>query len=248
MALQWLKATVTEKKIWTEGLFTIRVKAPGVQPFKPGQFLQLGVEGPEKHIHRPYSVGSPHGEELEFYIVLVEDGELTPKLWAMDVGDELDISEKAAGSFTLDKTPDAKHLWLVATGTGLAPYIAMLRTDEPWDRYEKIVVVHGVRYAADLAYVEELNEYGKKYSGRFSYVPMLTREESPGTLKSRIPQALEDGSLENAANCTLQSDDSAILLCGNPAMLDEMEEKLGQREMRKHKRKEPGQIVLERYW
>jgi ferredoxin--NADP+ reductase len=248
MAVQWKKATVKKKTIWAEGLFTLTLDVPGVQPFEPGQFLQVGVENGEQHIHRPYSVASPHGPELEFYIVLVEDGELTPRLWAMEEGSQLDVSERAAGSFTLSKTPDAKHLWLIATGTGLAPYIAMLRTEEPWQRYEKIVLVHGVRMHADLSYGEELRGCERNRGGQFKYLPILTREDMPGILRGRIPACLENGSLEQEAGCQLSAADSAVLLCGNPQMLDDMEAKLAERNMRRHRRKEPGQIVLERYW
>ena len=148
----------------------------------------------------------------------------------------------------MKKTPDAEILWLVSTGTGLAPYIAMLRTSQPWDRYEKIVIVHGVRYAEDLGYTDEMKEYEQRYQGRFKLIQTLTREEKNGLMNGRIPQLLEDGTLESSAGLEMRADNSAVLLCGNPAMLDEMEEKLGHRQMKKHRTKSPGQIVLERYW
>lgn len=246
--MKWTPAKVIDKKVWAEGLFTLRVSAPDVLPFATGQFLHLAVVEGEERTNRPYSVASPHGNELEFFIVLVEDGKLTPKLWALEPGDDLEISERAAGSFTLAKTPDAKNLWLVSTGTGLAPYVAMLREDEVWNRYEKIVVVHGVRHQVDFAYQEEFEDHKAKWGSRFAYVPVLSREDAPGTLRGRIPQVMESGLLEESAGCKISKEESAVLLCGNPAMLDEMEERLGQREMVKHRKKAPGQIVLERYW
>jgi len=250
----WCDATVTKKRIWTDGLFTITIKVNDVKPFKPGQFLQLGVypegqEGIEEAIiNRPYSVASPHGDELEFFIVLVPDGELTPKLWALEVGDSLLVNDKGAGRFTLDHTPEAKHLWLFATGTGLAPYVAMLRTEEPWQRFERIVVVHGVRKEVDLAYTQELTAYRSKYSGQFELIQGLTREQSEIAMRGRLPALLASGQLEKAADCKLSKEDSSVLLCGNPAMLDSMEELLNSRGMVKHRSKTPGQIVLERYW
>jgi ferredoxin--NADP+ reductase len=246
--MKWTPSTVLRKKVWAEGLFTLTVSSPEVLPFHPGQFLHLAVVEDEERTNRPYSVASPHGDELDFFVVLVEEGKLTPKLWALDVGDALEVSEKATGSFTLEKTPDAKHLWLIATGTGLAPYIAMLRTSEPWSRYEKIVVVHGVRHHTDLAYQDELAAYRGTYGKQFEYVPVLSRDESPDALFGRIPQCMESGTLEETADCELSKTDSAVMLCGNPAMLDEMESKLGNREMVKHRKKKPGQIVIERYW
>ena len=251
---KWSQATVVDKRIWTEGLFTIRVQVSEIHPFLPGQFLQLGVfeqnesDQEPKLINRPYSVASPHGDHLEFFIVLVEEGELTPKLWQLEPGDHLQVSQKGAGSFTLEKTPEAENLWLVATGTGLAPYVAMLRTDAPWEKFQNIVVVHGVRHAADLAYTEEFDKYKEKFPERFQLVQTLTREESDGKLTGRIPNLVEDGRLEAEAGCQLQANNSSILLCGNPAMLDSMEELLAKRDMKRHRSKSPGQIVLERYW
>lgn len=245
--MKWTPATIERKRVWDDGLFTLTVRAPEVQPFKPGQFLQLGVELPDGHLHRPYSVASPYGELLEFFIVRVDNGALTPRLWNMGEGDRLDISEKAAGSFTLEHAPDASTLWLIGTGTGLAPYIAMLRTEAPWERYKKIVAVHGVRYSRDLAYLEELAEYSSRNSGQFTYVPVVSREDCPQGLTGRITTCIENGSLECKAGAPF-SKDCAIMLCGNPDMLNDCESLLAAREIHKHKAKTPGQIVIERYW
>lgn len=257
---KWFQSKVLEKKVWTEGLFTLSIDGSGVKEFAPGQFLHLagfpnGIaddadeETREKQrVNRPYSVASPHGESLEFFIVRVDDGELTPHLWQLEPGDEIEVSEKAAGRFTLEKTPDAENLWLIATGTGLAPYIAMLRTEEPWQRFKKIVVVHGVRHASDLAYTEELRKLESGRDGAFRFVQALTRESADGALEGRIPALVESGALEESAQCQMTKEGSSVLLCGNPAMLDSMEEVLGTRSMVKHRSKAPGQIVLERYW
>lgn len=248
MALKFCEGVVTHKRVWAPGLFTKRIKVDGVLPFEPGQFLQVGIENEGSTIYRPYSVASPHGKELEFYIVTVDDGELTPHLWASEVGDRILVSERAAGRFTLEKTPVAENLWLVATGTGLAPYVAMLRTPTPWNRYKRIVVVHGVRQFQDLSYGDEFDEFKKQHHEQFVYIPALTRETVESTLHGRIPQLLESGELEKCAGCQIKPDNTAIMLCGNPAMLDEMEEKLGVCGLEKHRSKSPGQIVLERYW
>lgn len=257
---KWYASKVLKKKTWTEGLFTLTIDGSEVEPFEPGQFLHLatfpdGVSAADSaeikekaRVNRPYSVASPHGVELEFFIVRVDDGELTPPLWELEPGDAIEVSTKAAGRFTLSKTPDAEHLWLVGTGTGLAPYIAMLRTEEPWQRFKKIVVVHGVRVANDLAYTEELRALEIEKQGAFSFVQALSREQADGTLNGRIPHLVENGELETAAGCQLSQESSAIMLCGNPAMLDTMELLLGERGMVRHRSKSPGQIVLERYW
>lgn len=244
----WCPATVTAKKVWAEGLFTLTISASGVKPFEPGQFLHLAIGEGDERVNRPYSVASPHGGNLEFFIVLVEDGQLTPKLWQLEPGHSLQVSDRAAGSFTLRKTPDAELLWLISTGTGLAPYIAMLRENDWQQRFRKVIVVHGVRHYADLAYTGELQRLEQQHPSKFMLLQTLTREQNESALHGRIPQLLESGQLESKSGEQITADNSAIMLCGNPAMLDEMEEKLGQRGMKKHRTKSPGQIVLERYW
>lgn len=251
---KWCSGKVVSKKVWTDGLFTIGVSVPDVEPFLPGQFLHLALypdgaaDDTDLLINRPYSVASPHSEVLDFFIVRVDGGELTPKLWELDVESEVFVSQRAAGRFTLEKTPESETIWLVGTGTGLAPYIAMLRDDSIWSEYKNIVCIHGVRHFADLAYTEELKALEAKHAGRFKFIQTLTREESEQTLKGRIPGLFESGEIESVSGFECTADNSSVLLCGNPAMLDTMEEVLGKKGMKRHRSKSPGQIVLERYW
>ncbi len=246
--MKWIQGRIAKRHVWSEGLFTLGVEVEGLLPFEPGQFLQIGMQNGEEHLHRPYSVASPHGSTVEFFIVKVDGGELTPRLWEMREGDPIDVSERAAGSFTLKHAPDAECLWLIGTGTGLAPYIAMLRTDKPWSRYKKIVVIHGVRYATDLAYQDEMASYNEQYAGRFHYLPVVSRQQLDGALSGRITTCLESGLLEETVGQSIKPDNAAFLLCGNPDMLDEMEVILGHRGLQRNKPKAPGQIVVERYW
>ena len=248
MALQWIRGTVAEKKIWSDGLFTLSIRAPGVVPFEPGQFLQVGVELPDKHLHRPYSVASPHAETLDFFIVRVDQGELTPRLWNLELGAQIDVSAKATGGFTLSHTPVAKHLWLLATGTGLAPYIAMLREGSLWKSYERVVLVHGVRFLSDLAYIDELEAYRNKLPDRFVFIPVVSRATAEHGFQGRITHAIETGKLEDLAQTPLRTDSSAVMMCGNPQMLDDVESLLNARGLIKHRRNEPGHYVVERYW
>lgn len=244
----WCPAKVVEKKVWTDGLFTLRLNAPQVEPFEPGQFLHLAIQDGDKTINRPYSVASPHGDTLDFFIVVVPEGELTPRLWTLNPGDSIQIGQRAAGGFTLSKTPTAEVLWLLSTGTGLAPYIAMLRETTIWDRYQKIVVVHGARFARDFGYAEELSQLQRENPSKLKYVPAMTREKCQGTLFGRLTSCLEDGSLEQAADAQLRPENSAVMLCGNPDMLDQMEAMLIARGLKRHRSKNPGHIVTERYW
>lgn len=248
MSLQWIAGKIVKRHVWSDGLFTISVESLGINPFEPGQFLQVGLNLPEKHLHRPYSVASPHGDVLDFFIVRVDGGELTPRLWNLEVGDSVDISAKATGSFTLSHTPEAGCIWLIGTGTGLAPYIAMLRDGAIWDRYERIILVHGVRHCTDLAYHEELQHYREAHADRFCFISAVSRDAGKGCLSGRITTALENGSLERLAETTISPEESAVMMCGNPDMLNDLEAILQKRGMTKHKSKSPGQYVVERYW
>ena len=248
MPLQWIPGRIAQKRIWHEGLFSLSIDCPGVAPFECGQFLQLGLTVADRHVHRPYSVASPHGDRLEFFIVRVEGGELTPLLWQLNIGDAIDVSAKGTGSFTLSHVPPAKCLWLLATGTGLAPYIAMLQDGACWDAYSSVVVVHGVRYRTDFAYLDAMHTWKDRYGERFAFVPIASRDLVDHGFQGRITTALESGMLEQLAGQTLSVDDSAVMLCGNPQMLDDVEELLRARGLRKHKRHEPGHYVVERYW
>jgi ferredoxin--NADP+ reductase len=193
-------------------------------------------------------VASPHGDTLEFFIVRVDEGELTPKLWHLDVGDRIDVSSKATGSFTLSHAPDSQTVWLLATGTGLAPYIAMMREPNIWERYEKVVVVHGVRFATDLAYQEELQQLKERWPGRFAFIPVVSRTVMEGAIPGRITHAIESGTLEQFAESKITPESSVVMMCGNPQMLDDVEAILHARGMQRHKKNQPGQIVVERYW
>ncbi len=248
MALQWVSGHVEKKQIWSDGLFTLSIRCPGVAAFEPGQFLQVGFPRPEKHLHRPYSVASPHGDVLEFFIVRVEGGELTPLLWDIQEGESVDVQAKAAGGFTLSHVPQSRCLWLIGTGTGLAPYVAMLRAGDVWNRFEKVVLVHGVRHATDLAYTEEFRALEKVKGKAFRFLQVTSRDNFPEHLHGRTTVALTNGSLEQAADEKISQTDTAVMLCGNPDMLNEMENLLAERGLAKHKAKQPGQIIVERYW
>jgi len=248
MALQWIAGKIARKHVWSDGLFTISIHCPGVGPFECGQFLQVGMALPEKHLHRPYSVASPFSDTLDFFIVRVDGGELTPRLWALNEGDSIDVSAKATGGFTLTHTPEAETIWLLATGTGLAPYIAMMREEAIWQRHRNVVLVHGVRFASDLAYQDELEQLKGRFGSRFHSIPVISRAEVPGAIAGRITTAIETGALESKAENALAPSNSVVMMCGNPQMLDDVEALLKDRGMQRHKKSTPGHVVVERYW
>lgn len=145
----WHRATVTERQVWDDGLFTSTLDL--VRDFKPGQFATLGLEVDGEPVKRAYSIASAPGAPLEFYVVQVDDGKLSPRLFALEPGDQVWVRDRIAGLFTLDRVEDGGVLWLVGTGTGLAPYISMLREGSLWERWDRVVVVHGARHARQLS-------------------------------------------------------------------------------------------------
>lgn len=240
----WTPITVTEVTTWDPGLFTVRFD---VRPtFRAGQFCTLARVDAEGVCKRAYSIASAPGAPLELFVVEVEGGRLSPCLARFGPGDSIRMRPKIVGLFTVDRVPTGGTLWLVATGTGLAPYVSMLREGSLWARHERVVLVHGVRTPGQLAYGDELRSLAA--SRPLTVVPVVSRAPEPGHVAGRITTALADGTLEAAAGAALTPDDSRVLLCGNPAMIDEMEARLAERGLVLHTPSTPGHVHLERYW
>jgi ferredoxin--NADP+ reductase len=173
---------------------------------------------------------------------------LSNALVKLEPGDELWIKQSANGFFTLDEVPDGRDLWMVATGTGIAPFLSILRTNEPWRRFENLVLVQAVRTGDDLRYLEIVDRLRSEYGDRLRFQAFVSRETVEGTLPGRIPAALEDGSLERAVGVELRVERSQIMLCGNPDMVSDATEGLRSRGFRKNRRRTPGHITTENYW
>lgn len=200
-------------------------------------------------IARPYSlVNAPHVRPLEFYYIEVPEGPLTPRLARLQAGDPIFIMPRASGFLVLSEVPDAQHLWLIATGTGIGPFLSILHTEAPWNRFQRIVLVHAVRRAAELSYSQQIGQLLALHPEQLSYVPFVSREAHAGALTGRVPAAIEDGRLEAAAGVTLAAENSQLMLCGNPAMVATTIEVLEARGMKKHRRRDPGHITVENYW
>jgi ferredoxin--NADP+ reductase len=247
----WLQGRVIENRAWTQALFSLRVAMDKPGPalaFEAGQFVRIGLDIGGERVARPFSfVNAPEDPVLEFYGVIVPEGPLSPGLARLRPGDSLQVADNPAGWLILSEVPPAEDLWLVATGTGIAPYLSMLRTAAPWQRYRRVILVHGVRRAEELVYRHLIEDVMRKRDGRLSYVRFVSREEAPGTLHGRIPAALADGRLEAAA-ATISPERSQFMLCGNPEMLKDMQAALVARGLKKHRRRSPGQITVESFW
>ena len=245
---QWLKGTVVDRRGWADGLVSLRVNAP-VEPYRAGQFIKLGLEIDGEVIGRPYSlVNPPHMQPLDFCFSVVPGGPLSGRLATLRAGDAVLVAPRAAGFLTLEELPLARHLWMVASGTGIGPFVAILRSEDLWNRFERVVLIHAVRRCADLLYGEEIRAVAAAHSGSFVFVPFVSRESTDFALPGRVPTAIADGSLERRAGTAISADASHFMLCGNPDMVRDVTAALQARGLRKHQRKAPGHISVESYW
>lgn len=271
MANESLNAWLSQRIDVTPDLAIFRIVPDGweLPDFTPGQFVTIGLpesaprytysdarEGtpnPDNYIRRAYSVASSskQKEYLELYITLVKSGELTPRLWTLQSGDRLWLNPKVTGMFTLKDVPPGKNIVMIATGTGLAPYMSMLRTDLECGGPQKVAVLLGARHSWDLGYRSELFTIQRMCSN-FTFIPTVSRpaqETIPWNGQAGYVQDLwKDRHIERAWGFAPTPHDTHVLLCGNPAMIVEMLELLDTQGFREHKRKTPGQVHAEKYW
>jgi len=244
---EWIRAEVVENQQWDDGLHSLRFAAQ-LPAFAPGQFARVGLDVDGERIARPYSLVNSPGEGVtEIYFNEVADGPLSPRLAALRPGDELWVNERITGFLTIDEVPDARHLWLLATGTGVGPFVAILKDDRTRERFERVILVHSVRTAAELGYREHLQRLCEQYADHLRYLPAVTREQVPGALTERIPHAIASGSLEQAAGLDITPEDAHVMLCGSSAMITDTTDLLKQRGLQRHLRRKPGHITLEKY-
>lgn len=257
-------ATLTARRDVTSELAIVRVRPDNSNiAFLPGQYAELAIiedhsaEGPDgatrnKLVRKAYSIASsPEDPEgLEFYIALVAQGELTPKLWRLNPGDRLWINPNIKGKFTLDTVAPEQNLVLAATGTGIAPFVSMLRTHLESPPWRRLAVFHGVRYPRDLGYQEELQSLELLHE-HLRYIPVVSREDQNGAwggMRGRLQAVFEPDVFPRLAGFPLDPEKTQIMLCGNPEMISDMEQLLVSLGHRLHKKRIPGNIHFERYW
>lgn len=245
---RWSEGRVSALRQWTDSLFSVQVQAD-VEPFQAGQFTKLAMVIGDEFVERPYSYVNPPGAgTLEFYFVTVPGGPLTQKLIGLHSADVLWVKRKPAGFLILNEVPSSTHLWLLATGTGIGPFLSILQTAEPWQRFERIVLVHAVRFAAELSFREIIDSLRLQHPEQFDFVPFVSREETDFALPGRVPAAITSQALEQAAGLAIQPDLSQVMLCGNPAMVDDTSKILQARGLLRNRRRTPGHITVENYW
>ncbi len=243
----WLTATVVERHPWNARLCSLSLELP-LPAFEAGQFISLGFGLSGKAVTRPYSLVNPPGVPLaEIFFSLMPGGPVSPRLFQLQPGDRLLASPRIGGFFTLSQVPAAQHLWLFATGTGLGPYLSMLRTPEPWETYERVILVHGIRDHSEQAYAALLQTLKQQHPHQFDFFYSITREAQTTHLQGRIPNLLDDGELEDAAGISLNPETCQVMLCGNSGMINACIAALTARGFKKNLRRDPGQITIEIY-
>ena len=269
--------TVLSKTTWTPNLFSFTVSRPDSFKFTAGQFVRLGVNPSQlkyyqqqqgdtvndvpdaalnEDIFRAYSiVSSPFDEVLEFFSIVIPDGAFTSQLQHLEVGDELLLNTMPFGFLTLARyqKPLPKDLWLLATGTGLAPFLSMLQDLQTWEDYEHIILAYSARSIEELAYIDKIESLQEDFGSlvdnpaKLIFIPIVTREPVEGAMTERLPKLLLDGTLQERAGIALDIDSTHVMLCGNPDMVEDTKEALKALGLVMNRRGE-GNIAVENYW
>lgn len=245
---RWCEGRVHALRQWTDKLYSIQVEAD-VDAFTAGQFTKLGLIIGDEFISRPYSyVNAPDETPQEFYFVTVPDGPLTSAMTGLKAGDPIQVMRKASGFLTLNEVPAAPQLWMLSTGTALGPFLSILKTTEPWQCYQRIILVHAVRLAEELSFVETVETLRNAHPDQFDFIPFVSREDRDFAIRARIPAAISDGRLEERAGLVITAENSQLMICGNPDMVKSTQSVLQERGLARNRRRAPGHITVENYW
>ena len=238
---------------WTDSLFSFKTTRNPAFRFRSGEFTMIGIPVNGKPLLRAYSVASAHyADELEFFSIKVQNGPLTSRLQHLKEGDPVLVSVKPTGTLVLDNLAPGKNLYLLGTGTGLAPFLSLIKDPETFERFEKVIVVHGVRYAGDLAYGEYLTEIlpadeflGEVVSEQLIYYPTVTRE--PFRNQGRITALMESGKLfADIGLPPMSVENDRFMLCGSPQMIADVRALLDGRGYSEGNHGEQGHFVIEK--
>lgn len=243
--------TVTAVRHWTDDLFSFRVTRRGNLPFQAGQFVMLGLPGGPEMVTRAYSISSaPDDDSLEFFSIVVPDGPLTSRLRRIAPGDEVMVGSKATGTLVLDHLIPGRTLYLLATGTGFAPFASLLRDGEVFRQFDRIVIIYGCRWVMELGFADEVvGEIIAEGSGakrsQMLYLPTVTREAYP--LQYRVTALMgSDTFLYRHGLRELDAATDRVMICGNPDMTGELRNFCAARGLREGSARQPGEFVIEK--
>ena len=273
-----IRVKVIEVTRWAPTLLSFKVTRPDGFKFTAGQFVRLGIHGKDLqyfaqnhetklitsetqdkpidldgYVFRAYSVASsPYDEFIEFFSVVIPEGEFTSKVNHIQVGDSLLLNTTPFGYLTLARyqLPLPNDLWLLATGTGLAPFLSILKTIDVWQQYQRIILVYSARTSQELAYQAEIDAIKSIYGDNgaaFVFLPIVTREADYAGEKARVPNLILSGKLTELVGQKLDKERSHVMLCGNPQMVEDTKEALKSIGLTMNRRGE-GNIAVENYW
>ena len=273
-----IRVKVIEVTRWAPTLLSFKVTRPDGFKFTAGQFVRLGIHGKDLqyfaqnhetklitsetqdkpidldgYVFRAYSVASsPYDEFIEFFSVVIPEGEFTSKVNHIQVGDSLLLNTTPFGYLTLARyqLPLPNDLWLLATGTGLAPFLSILKTIDVWQQYQRIILVYSARTSQELAYQAEIGSIKSIYGDNgaaFVFLPIVTREADYTGEKARVPNLILSGKLTQLVGQKLDKERSHVMLCGNPQMVEDTKEALKSIGLTMNRRGE-GNIAVENYW
>ncbi len=248
-----LTERVTEVKHWTDTLFSFKTTRNPAFRFKNGHFTMIGLQQENRPLMRAYSIASANYEdELEFFSIKVPDGPLTSQLQNIQPGDEILVSSKPTGTLLLDHLLPGKNLYLISTGTGLAPFMSIIKDPETYAQYDKIILTHGCRYVDELAYQETINKslpnneyFGELLREKLLYYPTVTREAFMN--QGRITDLLKTGKLpRDLGLAEINPEQDRFMLCGGPSMLKDCCKILTERGFEEARHGNAGHFVIER--
>jgi len=238
---------------WTDRLFSFTTTRDAGLRFSNGHFTMIGLRVNDKPLLRAYSIVSPNYEEtLEFLSIKVQDGPLTSRLQHIQVGDSIIVGKKPTGTLLIDYLLPGKNLYMFGTGTGLAPFLSIIRDPETYERFEKVILIHGVREVKELAYhdyiTKELPEHellGDLVRDQLLYYPTVTRE--PFKNQGRVTDLIENGKLFSDLNMPILNPSSdRVMICGSPQLLKDLKKILEDRSFKEGSTTTPGDYVIER--
>lgn len=253
-AQKWTVQRVLSIRYWTPTLVSFRTTRDSAFRFTPGHYARLALGTADELVWRPYSMVSARDDDyLEFVAVLVPGGAFSQHLAQLGVGDEICVDKACFGFLTVDQLAPGRDLWLLASGTGIGPFLSIVRDPAVWQAFERLIVIHGVRHGADLAYREDFAALARQplsanARATLSYFPAITREPGTSQLSERIPQLLANGRLEQVANLPLSVAEARVMVCGNPEMAFEVRKQLSALGFASSRRGVPGQMAFEKYW
>ncbi|MEC4722975.1 ferredoxin--NADP reductase [Noviherbaspirillum sp. CPCC 100848] len=257
IAAKATRQTITGLTWWNDRLLTFTTTRPPEYSFAAGQYARLGIADAHGIVWRAYSMTSSpqQADQLEFYGIIVEGGLFTTRLKALKTGDSIYLDKQCFGFMTPDRFSDGEDLWMMSTGTGIGPYISMLRDPYVWTRFRNLVLLHCVRHADEFAFEKELASLQAKppvpSSARLQVIRSVTRDEPPTggkVLHGRLTSLLQSGALEAASGLPFSEAQTRVMMCGNPEMIEDMRRLLHERGMRPVRRALPGHFVTENYW